>query len=519
MKIVNVQDAVAAIKDGSALVSAGFIGCSIAEHTFTEIERQFLETGHPNSLTLVWGAALGDASGRGIDHLGHEGLVARAVSAHLNLVPKLQALVDGNKIPAHILPLGVIAQLFRESGSGRPGLITRIGLGTYVDPRISGGRANAATTQDIVDVVQLDGREYLHYHNLPMDVAVLRGTTADERGNISMEREAVIPEAMSAAQAVKRNGGTVIVEVERLCRYGSLKPRDVVIPWFMVDYVVVAPTGGHPMILAQPEYSGALAQEFRVPVTDFPVLPMGDRKIIARRAAQELRPGQIVNLGFGIPEGISNVVAEINCTDRITLTVESGHVGGTPNGGQLFGSCFNSDYDVDLVRQMDWYDGGALDIAFLGAAEVDRFGNTNVTKFKGRTVGPGGFINIAHTAKKVCYCGTLTAGGLRLSVSDGRLRIDQEGKVKKYVKEVEQVSFCGVTALEAEQTVLFITERAVFELAKDGLVLTEVAPGVDVQTQVLDQIEFEVKVSPKLKQMDSCIFQEGTMALPLLQVQ
>lgn len=408
MKIVNVQDAVAAIPDGSALVSAGFIGCSIAEYTFEEIERQFLETGRPKNLTLVWGAALGDASGRGVDHLGHEGLAARAVCAHLNLVPKLQALVDGNKIPAHVLPLGVMAQLFRESGSGRPGLITKIGLGTYVDPRMSGGRANAATTEDIVEVVRLDGEEYLHYHNLPMDVAVLRGTTADERGNISMEREAVLSEAMSVAQAVKRNGGTVIVEVERLCRYGCMKPRDVVIPGFMVDYVVVTPAGRHPMILARPEYSGALAQEFRVPVTDFPALPMGERKIIARRAAQELRPGQIVNLGFGMPEGVSNVVAEAGCTGRIMLTVESGHVGGTPNGGQMFGSCFNSDYDVDLVRQMDWYDGGALDIAFLGAAEVDRFGNANVTRFKGRTIGPGGFINIAHTAKKVCYCGTLT---------------------------------------------------------------------------------------------------------------
>ena len=516
MKVVSVQEAVSAIKDGSALVSAGFIGCSIAEYTFAEIENAFLKTGHPNDITLVWGAALGDASGRGIDHLGHEGLVSKVVSAHLNLVPKLQALVDGNKVPAHVLPLGVIAQLFRESGSGRPGLTTKIGLGTYVDPRISGGKANEATTEDVVDVIELGGEEYLHYHNLPMDVAILRGTTADERGNISMEREAVIPEAMVVAQAVKRNGGTVIVEVESLCKYGALKPRDVVIPWFMVDYVVIAPIGEHPMILAQPQYSAALAQEFRVPVADFPVLPMGDRKIIARRAAQELRPNQIVNLGFGMPEGISNVAAEIDCSDKITLTVESGHVGGTPNGGQLFGSCFNSDYDVDLVRQMDWYDGGALDIAFLGAAEVDRFGNANVTKFKGRTVGPGGFVNIAHTAKKVCYCGTLTAGGLKLSVDDGKLKIDQEGTVKKYVWDVEQISFCGATAIKANQEVLFITERAVFELTEEGLVLTEIAPGIDLQTQVLDQIEFNVKVSPNLKQMDACIFQEAAMPLPLL---
>jgi len=517
MRVVSVQEAVAEIRDGSALVSAGFIGCSIAEYIFKAIEKEFLDTGHPNNITLVWGAALGDASGRGIDHLGHEGLVCKAVTAHLNLVPKLQALIDENKIPAHILPLGVIAQLFRESGSGRPGLITKIGLGTYVDPRISGGKANEATKENIVDVIQLGSEEYLHYHNLPMDVAVLRGTTADERGNISMEREAVLSEAMVVAQAVKRNGGTVIVEVERLCQYGSLKPRDVVIPGFMVDYVVVAPVNEHPMILAHPEYSAALAHEFRVPMAGFPVLPMGDRKIIARRAAQELRPGQIVNLGFGMPEGISSVAAEIGCTDKITLTVESGHVGGTPNAGQLFGSCLNSDYNVDLVRQMDWYDGGALDIAFLGAAEVDRFGNANVTRFKGRTVGPGGFINIAHTAKKVCYCGTLTAGGLKLSVSNGRLNIDRDGAVKKYVRDVEQISFSGAAAVKAKQKVLFITERAVFELTEEGLILTEVAPGIDVQTQVLDQIEFEVKISPTLKQMDACIFRDEAMALPLLQ--
>lgn len=401
MKVVSIQEAVSIIKDGSTLASAGFIGCAIAEYTFKAIEKSFLETGHPSNLSLVWSAPIGDGSGKGIDRLGHEGLAASVVTSHLNLLPKLQALIDANKIPAHTLPLGVVAQLFRENGAGRPGLITKIGMGTYADPRMAGGKANAITTKDIVDVIELCGQEYLHYHNFPVDLAVLRGSTADEKGNISMNREAIVPEAMVIAQAVKKNGGIVIVEVENICKLGAIGARDVVVPWFMVDYVVVVPPGERPMLLAKPEYNAALAQEFRVPVSDFPVLPVGDRRIIARRAAQELRPNQIVNLGFGMPEGISNVAAEVDCADKITLTVESGHVGGVPNGGQMFGSCFNSDYDVDLVRQMDWYDGGALDIAFLGAAEVDRLGNVNVSKFKGRTVGPGGFINIAHTAKGV----------------------------------------------------------------------------------------------------------------------
>ncbi len=514
MKVVQADEAAKLIRDGDAVVTTGFIECSVPELLCRAIEKRFLETGHPKGLTLLWGAALGDGKGNGIDHLGHEGLTDYIVSAHLNLVPKLQALVDGDKIKAHVLPLGTMAQLYRESGAGRPGLITKIGLGTYADPRIAGAKANASTTEDICEIITLGGEEYIHYFPLPMNVALIHGTTADSKGNISIEREAVIPEALAAAQNVKRNGGIVIAEVEGLCEHGHIHPRDVLVPGFMVDYVVVEPKDERRMVLTYPEFDPALAHEYRISLKETAPMKLDERKVIARRCALELKAGNLVNLGLGMPEGVSSVVTEAGCNDRMILTIESGFVDCTPLGSHYFGSCYNADYNTDLIRQMDWYDGGALDIAFLGAAQVDRFGNANVSKFSGRTVGPGGFINIAHTARKVCYCGTLTAGGLKTAVRDGKLIIESEGRVKKYIRDVEQISFCGKSALEAGQEILYITERAVFRLTDRGLLLIEIAPGMDLQTQVLNMLEFDVEVAQNLKIMDSSIFEEAAMPLP-----
>lgn len=514
MEIINVQQAASLIPDGSAVVISGFVVSAVPEYVLAGIEQSFLQHNHPRSLTTIWNAGTGDSQGNGVDHLGHQGLTARAICAHCNLVPKLQAMIDHNEIPAHILPLGCMSELYREIGANRPGLFSKVGLGTFVDPRHGGGKANACTKEDLVEVVTIQGEEYLFYHKIPMDVAIIRGTTIDMHGNMTCEDEPCISDMLSIAQAVKHNGGIVIAQVQNVCEYGSLKAREVIVPGFMIDYAVVAPPEGHPATYGHPAGQRAWTNQFRIPLTDTDSQPLTERKIIARRAAMELKKGQLVNLGFGVPETIAAVAAEEGFSQDIILSVEVGHVGGVPLGGADFGACINPDYVVDTTRQMDWYDGGALDCAFLGAAEVDQYGNANVTKF-GKTVGPGGFINIASTAKKVCYCGALTAGGLKTAAHNGKLQILQEGRKKKYVSQVEQISFSGPTAFAQGQEVLYITERTVFRLTEKGLELIEIAPGIDLKTQVLPFIDFPVHLSPDLKEMDTRIFTDAKMGLKI----
>ena len=512
MKVISAKEAVAKIKDRSSVVATGFVGSGFAEYILETIEQEFLATGTPKDLTVIWDAALGNGRGMGVDHLGHKGLIKEAITCHLNMNPKLQKMIGDNEIPAQMLPLGAVAQLYREMGAGKPGLFSKIGLGTFVDPRIEGGKCNAKSTKDYVKVVEVEGEEYLFYKAFPMDVAIIRGTSVDQKGNLTCEKECVISDMMVAARAVKRNGGIVIAQVERVVANGSLNARDVIVPGIMIDYVVVAPLEKHKQTAAT-AYNPAWAQEYRVQLDSLEALPLDERKIIARRAAMEIKENSIINLGFGMPEGLASVAAEEGFAEAITMTVECGHIGGVPASGLDFGGCYNPDYVVDMVRQFEWYEGGSLDAAFLGAAEVDQYGNANVTKF-GRIVGPGGFINIAHTAKSVCYCGTFTAGGLEIAVEDGKLRIVNEGKAKKYIADVEQISFSAKYALKEKQKIKYITERAVFDLTLDGIVLTEIAPGIDLKTQVLDQVVgFELKVSPDLKLMDERIFRDEKMGI------
>jgi len=512
MKVVSIEEAVAAIKDRSTMVITGFTGCIVPDYILKGIEDAFVSGGKPNNLTLVWNNSITGGEGLGSDRLAHNGLITKAISAHLNLMPKMQAMVDREEIPCNILPLGCMTQLYREIGRGSPGLITKIGLGTFIDPRIAGGKANSITTDDLVEVMEINGEEYLFYKSFPIDVAVIRGTTIDTHGNLSCEREVALTDGLAAASAVKRSGGIVIAQVENVCAFGSISPRDIYVPGIMIDYAVVSPPEFHPMAMGHAEYIDALAHKHRVELGSLPPLPMNERKIMARRAAMELRAGQIVNLGFGVPEGIASVAAEAGIADKMILTVEVGQVGGVPCGGPLFGASYNSEYCTDMTRMMDWYEGRALDLAFLGAVEVDSCGNTNVTKI-GKTIGPGGYINIAQTAKKMCFCGALTAKGLKVEAKDGKLVIESEGKLKKYVPDVEQISFSGKTAIKENQEVLYITERAVFRQTPDGPMLIEIAPGIDLQTQVLDQIAFDIKVSPELKIMDERIFREEAMYL------
>jgi len=512
-KVVDIEEALDLIKDGNTISTSGFVGFGHAEGITKALEERFEKTSKPENLTLVYAAGQGDGKDRGLNHLGHAGLLKRVIGGHWGLAPKLGELVNENKIEGYNLPQGVISHMFRDTAAGKPGTITHVGLKTLADPRVQGGKLNDITTEDIVELIELDGNEYLRYKPVPVDVAILRGTTADEKGNISMEKEAMPLESLSIAQAAKNSGGKVIVQVERVAEAGSLDPNRVVIPGIYVDAVVVAEDEKDHMQSFAEQYNPAYTGETRVPLGSLAPLELNERKVIARRAAMELVPNALVNLGIGMPEGVAAVASEEGASDEMNLTVEAGPVGGIPAGGLSFGASNNPEAILDQPYQFDFYDGGGLDVAFLGLAQADKGGNVNVSKFGPKIAGVGGFVNITQNAKKVIYCGTFKAGGLKVEVDNGELKINQEGKITKLVDEVEQISFSGEYAVEKNQEVIYITERAVFELSEEGIVLTEIAPGVDMHEDILDQMDFEPIVADDCKEMDKRIFTKGLMNL------
>ena len=511
-KVVSLEEAVAMIHNGDTVVTSGIVMSGVPEEVMGAIEKSFLEKGEPRDLTSIFAAGQGLWDGvSAYEHFAHEGMLKRVIGGHYGTCKKLGALIENNQVEGYNLPQGVIVDLYHEALRGMPGHLTKLGLKTFVDPRLEGGKCNSRTTEDLVKVVELEGEEYLYYKTPKIDVAIVRGTTADALGNISFEEEGLPIDMRLIAMAAHACGGKVIVQVKYTC--DRLMTDQVAIPGIFVDAVVVSqePTKYH-RLAGGTYYDPTMAGHVFAPAEAAERVPLNAKKVIARRAAMELTPGAIVNLGIGAPEFVANVAQEEGCADLITMTSESGAVAGVPLGGINFGAVQNAWAVVEEGVQFDFYNGGGLTITYLGLAESDKIGNVNVSHFGTSVTGCGGFINISQTTKNLVYCGTFTAGGLKETFGDGKMTIVQEGRNKKFMNEVQQITFSAEFGLETNQNVLYVTERAVFKLVPGGLKLIELAPGVDLQKDVLDQMEF-APIVEDYKIMDEKLFREENIGL------
>jgi propionate CoA-transferase len=509
LRVVDFSTAVQLVHNGdTVLIGGSGGGHAVPEKLIASLSERFQETASPRGITLLHPVGLGDMKSQGVDRLAYPDLIKRIITGALVNTPAIQEMARRDQLEAYTLPQGSLSQLMREMAAGRPGLISHVGLHTFVDPRFGGGRQSPSAREALVELVEFAGSEWLFYKPIHIDIAFLRGTTADEDGNISMEQEAIFGEMLSMAQAARRCGAVVIVQVARLAKRNSLPPKQVKIPGMLVDLVVVDPDQRQTYLT---NYSPAYAGELRVPLNTIPALEFNSRKVIARRAAMELFPGAICNLGAGVSTGIANVAAEEGFLQDIVLTNEQGLIGGAPASGVDAGAAINYDSIVDQPYQFDFYDGGGLDLAFLSFAQVDSMGSVNVSRFGEKVIGVGGFQNIAQNAKTIVFSGTFTAGRQEIIWDDGETSIRMDGDLFKFVKELDQVSYSGAYAQSLGQRALYITERAVFQRGSQGLELIEIAPGVNLERDVLAKMGFRPVVSPDLKVMDQRLFSPQPM--------
>ena len=507
-KIITAEASAKLIKD-EMTVAFGAMGLAgWAEEIGRAVEKRFLETGHPKNLHVVQGCNTGDRNERGITRWGHEGMIKRWMGAHIGFSPGICKLIDENKIEAYCIPQGVIINLWRDIAAGRPGMITKVGLGTFVDPRVEGGKMNTVTTEEIFEVIKLDGEDYMFYKSFPVDVALIRGTTIDEHGNLTLDNDGMFMEQLQVAQATKNSGGIVIAQAEYLATANSLHPKKVKVPGILVDHIVIATDKRACWQTEIQYYEPSFSGDAKIPLTSIQTLPLSAEKVIVRRAAMELIPNAIVNLGVGIAASVASIANEEGVGEMITLTTESGVIGGVPAGGQDFGQAYNPEAIIEHNAMFDFYDGGGLDIAFLGLAQSDADGNVNVSKF-GRPMGAGGFVNITQNSKKLVFTGTFTSGGLEVQIKDRQVKVIKEGKHQKFKTVVEQITFSGKYARQAKKNVLYVTERCVFSLRPEGLTLIEIAPGIDLEKDVLAHMDFRPLISKELKLMPTEIFDEN----------
>ena len=515
-QFVSAREAANLIPDGATVALGGFCGFGSPDELLIGIRERFEETGSPQNLTLLKGVSVGDKAARGGSRIALDGLVETVICSHVGLEPALAKLIEENRCLAYMVPLGTITELLRAAASNRPGVVTRCGLETFADPRLEGSKANERTRReggDVVQLLQVNGEDCLFYPVIPVDVCVIRGTYADRRGNIVLDHEALQAEQLDA-EAAHANGGVVIVQVEDVVDR-DFDPRAVKLHHFMVDYIVKARPENHIQGYDTDEFRPEICGEARKSLKETAPMPLSDRKICGRRAAMELRAGALINLGIGMPDAVAAVAAEEGLSDRFTLSIESGVLGGVPLGGLGLGGSTNPEAIYKMADILNIYDGGGLDMAVLGLAEIDQTGNVNVSKFGGRVTGPGGFINIAQNTRTVIFTGTFTAGGLKTVCEDGRLRILQEGRAIKFKERVEQITFSGDYARRTGKRVLVVTERAVFRLTPEGLTLTEIAPGIDLERDILAHMAFRPVISPDLKEMDPRLFRDEPMGLTL----
>jgi len=534
-KVISASDAVNLIQNGNTLSVSGFVSQGAPEAVLKALGDRYASTGTPNNLTLFFGGGPGDWDYRGLNHLARTKpdderkdsipMLKRTIGSHYGQVPKVAKLALDEQVEAWTLPMGSVSRMIRAQATHSPGHITTVGIGTYVDPEKLGGAANQRALESplhrkLVTRLSIDGQDHLMYKSLPIHVAIIRGTTADVQGNISIEHESLKGDSMITAAAAKNSGGIVIAQVKRLAANGSIPSRSVAVPGPLVDCVVVVDKTDHdelhPMSYVEIE-NPILTGEVRAPQEEIGAMSLSIRKVIARRAMYVLKPNIVVNLGIGLPEGVAAVAAEEGMLEFVTLTTEPGSFGGIPCSGTSFGPASNASALVEMNQMFDFYDGGGLNMCFLGAAQIGPSGDVNVSRMsKDRLTGPGGFIDISQSTKNITFMSPMTSVGLDVDLpGDGSFKIRKEGAVKKFVGSIFETTFSGDEAVKRGQTVFYVTERAVFRRTVNHSVLEliEIAPGVDLQKDVLDQMEFLPAISPTLKIMDSRIFHEAKMNL------